>query len=42
MIAEIKRRSPSAGEILSGCRADVLARSYGKAGAAAISVLTDE
>jgi indole-3-glycerol phosphate synthase len=41
VIAEVKRRSPGAGEIRPGLRAGDLARSYQEAGAAALSVLTD-
>lgn len=42
LIGEVKRRSPSAGVINEGADAVALARSYADAGAAAISVLTEE
>ena len=42
IIAEIKRRSPSAGALREQIDAAALARSYETAGAAALSVLTEE
>lgn len=42
VIAEIKRRSPSAGTIATGIAAPDQARKYRAAGASALSVLTDE
>ena len=42
VIAEIKRRSPSAGDIAEGIAAPDQARKYRAAGASALSVLTDE
>src|SRR5690348_755981 len=41
VIAEIKRRSPSAGEIKAGAAALEQARRYQSAGADALSILTD-
>lgn len=41
LIAELKRRAPSAGSLRPGLAADRLAATYARAGAAALSVLTD-
>jgi indole-3-glycerol phosphate synthase len=41
VVAEVKRASPSAGEIAAGADAVAQARTYEAAGAAAVSVLTD-
>ncbi len=42
VIAEVKRRSPSAGMIRAGLNPRALANSYAEGGAAAISVVTEE
>ncbi len=42
VIAEVKRRSPSAGLIREGADAALLAKIYAQAGASAVSVLTEE
>jgi indole-3-glycerol phosphate synthase / phosphoribosylanthranilate isomerase len=41
-IAEVKRRSPSAGELRSDADPAALVRSYGRAGAVAASILVDQ
>ncbi len=42
VISEIKRRSPSKGDLLVGLEPEELANDYRRGGAAALSVLTDE
>ena len=41
VIAEVKRRSPSAGDLVAGADAGLTAKRYADAGATAISVLTE-
>jgi indole-3-glycerol phosphate synthase len=41
LIAEVKRRSPSAGPLREGLNPAELARAYAEAGAAAVSILTE-
>src|SRR5206468_2206590 len=42
LIAEFKRRSPSAGELRAGAGVAETVRSYERGGAAALSILTEE
>jgi indole-3-glycerol phosphate synthase len=42
VIAEYKRRSPSAGEIRAGASVEEIVQAYERGGAAALSVLTEE
>ncbi len=42
LIAEFKRRSPSAGELKAGARVADTVRAYERGGAAAVSILTEE
>jgi indole-3-glycerol phosphate synthase len=42
VIAEFKRRSPSAGELREGAEIEEIVRAYERGGASALSVLTDE
>ena len=42
LIAEFKRRSPSAGELRPGVGVAEMARAYGQGGAAALSIVTEE
>lgn len=42
LVAEFKRRSPSAGEIREGASVEEIVRAYEEGGAAALSILTEE